>query len=143
MAGTYRQTMPAHVPTLGVPVGVIWIRLNGVYHHHFPAKAIRNHVHGPSLKSYILKNTGWTVSAFESIEWGAYEKVLTDAYTGLSSLMIGSTRATRKCTISMNRPVGVVANILSFSNRNLSRWIHRPFRPAIESQTTLDQFFRP
>ena len=61
-----------------VPAGVILICLNGVYHHYFSAKVIRNHVYGPSLKSYILKNTGWTVSAFESIGWEAYEKLLTE-----------------------------------------------------------------
>ena len=76
MAGEYRRTMPTHVPTIRFPAGRLWIGVNGVYHHHFPAKAIRMHVHGPALKDYIIKKAGWTTEQFLSIEWETYDIVL-------------------------------------------------------------------
>jgi hypothetical protein len=33
--------------------------------------------------------------------------------------------------------------ILCVSNRNLSKCIHKEFQPSEETQTTIDQFFRP
>jgi hypothetical protein len=76
MAGEYRSTMPTHVPTIRFTAGDLWIGVNGVYHHHFPAKAIRQHVHGPSLQAYIMTKTGWTEEEFGSIEWETYAIVL-------------------------------------------------------------------
>ena len=82
MAGAYRSTMPNHVPTIRFPAGRLWIGVKGVYHHHFPAKAIRMHVHGPALKAYILKKTGWTDETFLSIEWATCDIVLKELSFG-------------------------------------------------------------
>ena len=32
--------------------------------------------------------------------------------------------------------------ILRLSNRNLNKWIHASFKPATDSQTTMDRFYR-
>ena len=76
MAGLYRSTMTIHVPTIKFPKGELSIGLRGIYHHHFPAKAIRHAAEGPALQIYICNKMSWTAEDFDSIEWETYAIVL-------------------------------------------------------------------
>ena len=75
-AGALSAKMKHHVPTLTIPSSQISISIGNVQYHHFPATAIRNHVHKPGLETYIKEKTGWTDAAFKCIDWEGYEGAL-------------------------------------------------------------------
>jgi hypothetical protein len=145
MAGDYRSTMPIHVPTIRFPAGHLWIGVNGVYHHHFPSIAIRMHVHGPALKAYILKKTGWTNDEFLSIEWETYDIVLKDLsfvqrVNWIKLAHDWQHTGHQKCSIIMTKPVGSVPSCVAKKKHRCTTAVAPPTLPLPERNFTLIPF---
>ena len=68
LEGKISSTMTTRVPTISIPSSIITISINGVLHHHFPQRVIRQRTHSHALIKYIISKTGCSETEFHSIE---------------------------------------------------------------------------